>query len=101
MTSTSDPGHLSGRHRHTLGTIFQHPTSHNLEWHDVLSLLESVGSVTEHGGGGVAVTVGSETAFFDVPMDKDVDVDTMVSLRRLLADAGYEAGHPEGQDRTN
>jgi len=96
MTSASNPGHLSGDHRNTLGKILEHPTSHNIEWHDVLSLLESIGSVTERHGGKVAVTLGSETAFFDVPADKDVDVDTIAGLRRLLAEAGYAGDGPTG-----
>jgi hypothetical protein len=35
------------------------------------------------------VTVGSETRFFDVPTDKDIDVQTVVDLRRMLTAAGY------------
>ena len=89
MTSASGPSDLSGHHRSTLRKIFQHPTSHNIEWHDVVSLLESIGSVTPHHDGRVAATVGSGTAFFDVPTHKDVDVSTIVGLRRLLAEAGY------------
>jgi hypothetical protein len=89
MASTSGPTGLSSHHRITLGKIFQHPASHNIEWHDVLSLLNAIGSVARHRDNKVAVTVGSETRFFDVPEHKDLDVDSIVALRRLLADAGY------------
>ena len=90
MTSTSGPTDLSSHHRTTLGKIFQHPASHNIEWHDVLSLLNAIGSVARHRDNKVTVRVGSETRFFDVPEHKDLDVDSIVALRRLLADAGYE-----------
>ena len=95
MASTSGPADLSSHHRNTLHKIFQHPTSHNIEWHDVLSLLSAIGSVTRHRDNKVAVTVGSETRFLDIPEDKDVDVDSIVDLRRLLSDAGY--GLPQGK----
>jgi CMP-N-acetylneuraminic acid synthetase len=92
MTSMSRPKDLNSDHRNTLNKIFQHPASHNVEWHDVLSLLAAIGSVARHRDNKVAVTVGSETRFFDMPEHKDVEVDSIVDLRRLLTDAGY--GNP-------
>ena len=89
MTSTSEPAHLNNHHRNTLRQIFQHPVSHNIEWHAVVSLLEAIGSVAEHHDGMVAVTVGSGTEFFDVPQHKDIDTQTVVDLRRMLTSAGY------------
>jgi hypothetical protein len=89
MSSTSEPAHLDNHHRNTVRQLFQHPVSHNIEWHAVLSLLEAVGSVTERHDGKVAVTVGSETEFFDPPAHKDIDTQTVVDLRRILSKAGY------------
>jgi hypothetical protein len=90
MTSTSEPVHLSNHHRNTLRQILRHPAGHNIEWHAVVSLLEAVGSVTEHRDGKVAVTLGSETEFFDPPAHKDIDdTQTIVDLRRILTSAGY------------
>jgi hypothetical protein len=57
----------------------------------VLSLLEAVGSAEEQHGGKVAVTIGSETEYFDPPPHKDVDTQAVVNLRRMLAKAGYGA----------
>lgn len=93
---TSDPGseHLSSHHRATLRKIFQHPVSHNIEWHDVVSLLEAVGTVERRHDGKVEVTVGSETGFFDIPSDKDTEIEAVVGLRRLLAAAGFSADDP-------
>lgn len=85
----SGPEHLSNHHRTTLRQIFEHPTSHNIEWRAVISLLETVGTVAEHRGGKLAVTVGSQTGHFDPAGKKDVDTGTVVELRHLLSVAGY------------
>jgi hypothetical protein len=85
-----EPEHLSNHHRTTLRQIFQHPVSHNIEWRAVVSLLEAIGSVTEHHDGKVAVTVGSQTAFLDRPPHKDVSEQAVVDLRHLLDVAGYQ-----------
>ena len=43
--------HLSNRHRDTVERIFSRPPSHNIEWREVVSLLEAVGTVThQHSG---------------------------------------------------
>ena len=81
---------LSGHHRDTVRRIFEHPTSHNIEWHDVASVLEAVADVENHSAGKIAVTVGAERMILDVPDGKDVDVDMLVALRRLLTAGGYD-----------
>jgi hypothetical protein len=63
-STVSQPEHFSGRHRDTLLEIFQHPTSHNIEWPDVISLLEATGSVDERHDGKFRVRLGSETEVF-------------------------------------
>jgi hypothetical protein len=83
------PEHLSNHHRDTLLQIFQHPTSHNIEWPAVLSLLEAVGSVTQHHDGKYVVTVGTETEVLTPPKHKDIDIQQVVDLRRMLTSAGY------------
>ncbi len=92
MSSMSEPVHLNNHHRNTLRQIFQHPVSHNIEWHSVVSLLKAVGSVVEHHDGTIAATVGSQTEFFEPPAHKDIDTPTVVSLRRVLSSAGYGTG---------
>jgi hypothetical protein len=84
-----EPAHLSPAHRDTLASIFRHPTSHNIEWHDVLSLLEAVGSVKEHHDGKYTVTVGGVTEVIERPRQKDIDTDQIANLRRVLSQAGY------------
>ena len=88
MSSTSEPVHLNNHHRNTLRQIFQHPVSHNIEWHSVASLLEAVGSVVENHDGTVAATVGSETEYFEAPAHKDIDTQNVIlALRRILSSA--------------
>lgn len=89
MSSTPDPTHLSGTHRDTLSQLFRHPTSHNVEWHAVLSLLAAIGSVEERHDGKYLVTIGSESEVFERPLHKDIDVSTVVDLRRMLGNSGY------------
>jgi len=89
MTSPPEPEHLNNRHRDTLSQIFQHPVSHNIEWHAVMSLLEVVGTVTVRHDGKVAVKVGAEQEFLDPPVGKDIGTQMVVDLRRMLGNAGY------------
>ena len=91
MSSNSEPKHLNNRHRDTLLQVFEHPTSHNIEWHAVLSLLEAVGSVEQRPDGKYLVHVGEETEVLTRPKDKDIDVQQVVDLRRMLTTAGYGA----------
>ena len=67
----------------------RHPTSHNVEWRAVMSLLEAVGEVTVRHDGKVAVKIGSELEFLDPPAGKDVDEQMVIDLRRMLTSAGY------------
>ncbi len=89
MTSHPEPSHLNNHHRDTLVQLFQHPTSHNIEWHDVASLLSVVGTIEEHRDGKFEVRVGDEVQYFDRPKHKDIDVQQVVDLRRMLTAAGY------------
>jgi len=91
MSSTSEPEPLNDRHRDTLVQIFQHPASHNIEWHAVLSLLEAAGSAEQRHDGKYLVQVGAETQVFTPPKHKDIDVQQVTDLRRMLASAGYGA----------
>ena len=89
MTSEPEPEHLDSRHGDTLRQIFQHPTSHNIEWHAVMSLLGAVGTVTVRHDGKVAVKIGPELEFLEPPVGKDIDEQMVVDLRRMLSTAGY------------
>ena len=83
---------LDGHHRVTVEKIFQHPAGHNIQWHDVLSLLESVATVEEEHDGRYRVTLGSETETLDAPRGPDIDTQMVVDLRRMLKGAGIGPG---------
>jgi pimeloyl-ACP methyl ester carboxylesterase len=89
--SSSEPMHLNNHHRDTLLQIFQHPTSHNIDWKRVESLVEAVGTVESGDGGKYLVRIGDETEVFMRPKQKDIDVETVVGLRQMLTAAGYDA----------
>ena len=79
---------LDAEHRDTVEQIFRRPSSANVEWRRVRSLLEAVGTVTDEPNGKLEVTVGGETEVLERPHGKDVDVQMLVDLRRMLARAG-------------
>lgn len=79
---------LDGHHRATVKKIFQHPLSHNIQWHDVLSLLESVADVTEGRGRKFKVKLGPETETLEAPKGPDIDEQMVTDLRRMLKGAG-------------
>jgi hypothetical protein len=81
--------HLSSRHRNTVEKIFRHPSSGNIEWRQVLSLLEEIGTVKHEHNGKVKVTLGPETEVLTAPQGKDIEIEMVVDLRRMLTQAGF------------
>ena len=87
--TTSDrltaPPHLSGRHQHTYDAIFRHPTAHNLEWHDVVSLLNAMANVEEKHNGSLQVTRNGHVLTLHVPNHKDsAPIELVLDIRRFL-----------------
>jgi hypothetical protein len=80
---------LSGHHRDTAQRILAHPTSGNVEWRQVISLVEAIGEVSEGHDGKLKLTIGPETEVFHNPHGKDADEQQIVDLRRMLTNAGY------------
>jgi hypothetical protein len=85
---------IDGHHLATVEKIFRHPVSHNIQWHDVLSLLRSVALVTEEHDGRYKVTLGPESETFDAPRQHDVDEQQVIDLRRMLRAAGFGPASP-------
>jgi len=83
---------LDAHQRATVEKIFNHPVSHNIQWHDVLSLLQRVATVSEERDGRYAVTLGAETETFDAPRHHDIDEQQVIDLRRMLKGAGITPG---------
>jgi hypothetical protein len=83
---------LGHHHRKTLEKLFEHPPSKNVEWRELESLLETVGIVTREHNGKLKVRVGPETEVLHAPHEKDVDIQTILDVRRMLTNAGYDPG---------
>jgi hypothetical protein len=104
LVSTSTRGmvmesDINRHHRDTIQKILSHPASGNIEWRRVLGLLEAVGTVHEEHNGKFKVTLGDETEVFERPRGKDIDVQMVVDLRRMLSSAGLaEADAPAIED---
>lgn len=95
--------HLSSHHRDTIAKIFSHPASGNIEWRQVLSLLENLGTTTEERNGKFKVALGPETEVLERPRGRDINEQLIVDLRRILRQAGFApdgaAPTPDKRDR--
>ena len=92
--ATGSVAHLNNHHTDTLTAIFDHAASGNIRWVDVESLLGSVGTIEQRHDGRFKVQVGAETEIFDRPHGKDISVQQVVDLRRMLRNAGYSPQAP-------
>ena len=82
MTSTAP---LTGSHRRTYDTIFQHPVSHNLAWRDVHALFRHLGQVEEEHNGNLRVTRNGQSLVLRPPGGKDVaETEELMALRHFL-----------------
>jgi hypothetical protein len=82
MTSTTQ---LTGSHLRTYQTIFQHPVSHNLAWHDVHTLFRYIGVVEEEPNGNLKVTRNGQLLVLHPARTKDVGTtEELMALRHFL-----------------
>ena len=81
---------LTGHHRTTAERILAHPASHNVAWHDVVSLLSQIGTVTEEDNERFKVTVVDNPRPLMHRKAKYVD-QQIVDLRRMLRNVGITA----------
>jgi hypothetical protein len=77
-------------HERTLRTIFDHPTSHNIEWKDVIRMLDSIGTTADAGHDGLRVTVNNKTVVFHHTYQKTLNDDQVKQMRHFLHDAGVQ-----------
>ena len=82
---------LDHHHRHTVEQLFGHPIGHNIQWRDVLCLLERLGEVHESHRGGWACTIDGVTTSFGRARGRDLTEDQVVRLRHLLQGCGVSA----------
>lgn len=87
------PSAIRGAHLRTFEALFRHPPAHNLEWMDVLALIDKIGAVHEKGGNKFAFDVGGAHLLMHKPHTKDLTSSEVVDLRHFLQRAGWS---PEG-----
>jgi hypothetical protein len=76
---------LTGSHLRTYQTVFQHPVSHNLGWHDVYALFRQLGQVEEEPNGNIRITRNGQVLVLRPSRTKDVaDTDELMALRHFL-----------------
>ena len=79
---------LDHHHRQTAERLFRHPTSHNIQWHDVFSLLEVVGEGRETKHGSYEIKVGDKLEVLHGPMGRDLTEEHVHDVRKVLKEAG-------------
>src|SRR5476651_144346 len=98
MNSTATAS-LTGSHLRTYDTIFQHPVSHNLGWHDVRALFRHLGEVEQEPNGNLKVTRHGQTLVLHPPRTKDVaETEELMALRHFLERSETAAPGANGKD---
>ncbi len=82
---------LDHHHRVTAAKIFGHPLSHNIQWHDVESLLDRIGIVSISHRGNVNVTIGEVVHSLGKARGHDLSDEQVIKVRHILRDLGIEA----------
>jgi hypothetical protein len=81
--------HVSGANRRTLEALFRHPSAHNLEWNDVVALIDKIGDVNRRTNNEFEFSVGGEVHFVRKPHTKDIEGTEVIKLRKFLAHVGW------------
>lgn len=88
---------LAGAHLRTYRTIFRHPASHNLGWHDVHALFRRLGRFAEEPNGNFRATRNGQTLVLPPVRTKDVgETDELMHIREFLERTGVPALAGEG-----
>ncbi len=79
---------LDHHHKLTVQKIYGHPLNHNIQWHDVASLLGRFGEVHESHRGNWALTRDGNTVTFGPNRHRDLSEDQVIKVRHFLTDVG-------------
>jgi len=82
---------LDHHHRLTVQKIFGHPINHNIQWHDVLCLLERCGDIHESHRGNWTIKINGECETIGRARHRDLTQDEVMNVRRLLGILGVSA----------
>jgi hypothetical protein len=80
--------HMGTADRRTLESIFRHPVTRNLNWTDVLHVLNFAGTAEERSDGKYSIQVNGKHLVFHKPHDKHLDAHEIRKLRDFLVAAG-------------
>jgi len=86
--------HRAASHERILGMLFEHPMSHNIEWNDVVHLLQAIGTAVAGHHDTLHVTINNETVVLHRPKHKALAEDQIMQIRHFLRRAGVEPPHP-------
>jgi len=75
---------LDHHHRHTVERVFAHPIGHNIQWHDVVCLLERCGTMHESHRGAWVFSAPGITVSFGRNRGRDLTEDQVMRVRHLL-----------------
>lgn len=83
---------MKAKHKKTLYSIFETPVNASIIWNDIESLLIGLGAELSEGRGSrVRIALNDVRAVFHRPHPrKEADKGAVVSMRRLLKEAGVE-----------
>ncbi|MBB6050792.1 hypothetical protein [Armatimonas rosea] len=80
---------FDNKHSHTLESIFQNPVPSDLKWHDIIGLVEAIGTVKFKNNGQLTFTVNGVPRIFHRALDKDcADPPQTLALRHFLESVG-------------
>lgn len=83
---------MSRIHQTTYNAFFGHPIAHNIQWHDVRSMLNELAEVTEEHNGNLKFTRNGETLTVHPPKHKDLsDIQELMQIRHFLERSGVPA----------
>jgi hypothetical protein len=86
-------------YQNTLEGVFQNPVSSELEWHDIIALIEQLGTVKTKNNGQLTFTVNGTPRIFHRAKDKNTsDRPQVRALREFLESVGINQNSPVDTD---
>ena len=82
--------HLNHKQLDVLKKVYAHPVTHKLTWHEVETLLDAVGELEIKHNGSWHITIGGQPEVFHSNHGKELTVEQVMDLRRMLTAAGLE-----------
>lgn len=84
--------HLNHKQYDALKKVHAHPVTHDLTWHEVRTLLDAVGEVSEEHNGSWKITIGGQPEVYHPNHGSHLSTEQVLDLRRTLTAAGLEPG---------